>query len=541
MSHLLKKKWFVCIALIVLAFVLYFPSLQVGFLSDDFHMLAVAKENSNMFSYFATNIAGTTQGSSYGPMFNVITIAQYLAFGMNPLWYHVVSIGLYGFLSAVVFLFSRRISGQTPSTLIALLFVVLPGHVEAVSWIAVQVHLFATLFFVLSLYYYHRYVCARNRWYFYLLALLCASIALLTKEIAITFIAMFGLIDLFYGTSEKEHKKKISIIKILKRISSRLLIPLGLVGGYLFVRHAVTGSVAGYYAGGAAGFTPYKYIRTTIEILSSMFLDFPKRFGVFHWMNDQRGLVVLLAIFALMFLFLSKQLHRKRTGFALLALVIGLLPYMQVLLNPVNNEGERYGLLPSIFVCMLMVYFFYALLSVFGLAKKNEWLIAVLVIATCVWMTPQVYSKQGSWVYASDQVNKILHSAHDVSLEDAQEVVVVGLPDNYEGAQALRNGFFEALLMQEGIEWKGERVPLYIHTDASEALKVEHVIPDGKNKLIANKSFKVFTGFREYRVGEVKFSLEAFEMPGFLGESILIEGESSAALIYFDGEKLQKL
>lgn len=541
MISLLEKKWFASILLFALAFVLYFPSLQVGFLSDEFHMLSVVEQNSNPLSYFTTNIIGTQEGSSYGPMLMAITIAQYQVFGMNPIGYHVVSIALYGLIAMFVYLFARRISGQWPSLLAGLLFLCLPGHVEAVSWAAVQVHLFATLFFVMSLYYYHRFVRNRKKWYWYVLAMLFAGIALFTKEIAITFIAIFALIDLFYGTSEKEQKKKISTKRILTRVTKRLILPFVVIVGYLFVRHGVTGSLAGYYAGEPEGFTPMKYIRTILEILSSMVLDVPERFQAVQWIADQRGLAAFLVVFVIVLILFAKRLHKKRTFFMALCLLVSLLPYAQVLMNPVNNEGERYGLLPSVFVCIVLVYILYSLLSTFRLTKTGQWLVYVVVIGSCIWFLPSVYSKQGAWMIASQKTNALLASAVDLEIAQDQEVIVVSLPDNYMGAQALRNGFFEALRLQEGIVWNGERVPLYMFVAQDADVHVDHATSEGNKKLISNKSFNVFTGFREYEVGSLKFSLGDFEMPGHYGSSILIDGDfDGKTLVYFDGEKLQK-
>ena len=143
------------IALLALSFLLYHQTLEVGFLSDDWHAVSIVKDTKNIFQFFTTNIVGNRVGSSYGPLWNVALFLQYHMFHLQSVGYHIVSVVMMAAAAFTLYGFLRRLSG---SLLIgctaAVLFVCLPSHVETVAWISSQPHVIATALYAAALYCY---------------------------------------------------------------------------------------------------------------------------------------------------------------------------------------------------------------------------------------------------------------------------------------------------------------------------------------------------------------------------------------------------
>lgn len=77
----------------------------------------------------------------------------------------------------------------------ALLFTVHPQHVESVAWVAERKDLLCAFFYLLCLYCYHRYI-ERPGIVRYLLSLVCAAAAIMSKPMAVTLPVVLLLFDL---------------------------------------------------------------------------------------------------------------------------------------------------------------------------------------------------------------------------------------------------------------------------------------------------------------------------------------------------------
>jgi len=155
----------VLLALAVAA--VYYRTLGYGFVYDDNEQILGNRwilSFANMPEVFSTHSFGFKgegyQAISYRPIFFVVYMAEYAAFGFSAWGWHMVNVATHFVNSALVFLVLRHIlesenreySAVMPAFAGALIFSVHPMNAEPVSWLASMVEL-AFTFFCLAAFY----------------------------------------------------------------------------------------------------------------------------------------------------------------------------------------------------------------------------------------------------------------------------------------------------------------------------------------------------------------------------------------------------
>jgi protein O-mannosyl-transferase len=116
-------------------------------------------------------------------------------FGSNPAGHHVTSLLLHILNVVLLFFFLANVTRSTfRSLLVAALFALHPINVESVAWVAERKNVLCTLFFLLGLLAYARYV-RRPRLAGYLLVALMFAFALTAKAMVVTFPFVLLLLD----------------------------------------------------------------------------------------------------------------------------------------------------------------------------------------------------------------------------------------------------------------------------------------------------------------------------------------------------------
>src|SRR5262249_48983466 len=134
----------------------YWNSLLGEFVGDD-HIVVERNRDIRSLSYipklFHQNYwgEGYEDQGNYRPLTNVSFAVNYAVGGLEPFGYHLLNVLLHAANGALVFLLIRRYTKHEYLSLAAaLLFIVHPVHVEAVSQIAGRTELLAGVFCLLS-------------------------------------------------------------------------------------------------------------------------------------------------------------------------------------------------------------------------------------------------------------------------------------------------------------------------------------------------------------------------------------------------------
>jgi len=141
----------------------------------------------------------------YRPIITLSYMTDLAIWGLNPMGFHTTNIFFHTLCSLLVYCFALRLfCGRKEIGLIAaLLFAVHPIHTESVTWIAGRTDVIAT-FFILSTLCLH----LRGRKYWSRsLAILCATFAILAKEMALVIPALIFLLELIHRDQDNRNER----------------------------------------------------------------------------------------------------------------------------------------------------------------------------------------------------------------------------------------------------------------------------------------------------------------------------------------------
>ena len=238
-----QNLWLPSLLLGLFAFLLYANTLNHGYALDDYSVIKdnyITKKGLAGISELLTteyrkgywNSAGTL----YRPLSLVMFATEWDFSPDKPFLSHFMNVLLYAFTIVVAFRFLQKILSDYPVWLpfvIAALFAAHPIHTEVVANIKSRDEILAFLFSLLATNYISQYF-DNQRVIKLIQALFCYTIALFSKESAITFLAVFPLTIYFF-------KKNISLGQNLK-ICALMLLP---VVFFLICRSQVLGAQVG--------------------------------------------------------------------------------------------------------------------------------------------------------------------------------------------------------------------------------------------------------------------------------------------------------
>lgn len=511
---------FIFIFLFALVFLVYGRTVSVGFLSDDWHALAIAKDTAPWF-FFGANIEGGRSGSSYGPFWNLFINAEYSVFGLSPLPYHLTSLVLFAATAFVLFLFVERQTGSRRLGLFTgVIWLLFPSHVEPVAWISGQPHLLATLFFMLSLLWFFFFVqTGRKRWY--MLAIGAFICSLLTKEIGITALAGFVAIDLFYSREKRAQKR-------IMRTIAHAAVPLLIVIGYLAMRRYATGIVAGYYGAEAIADDPYLYIRMALEMTVNMFLSFPTRAQALAVASRH----LPLALFAAGLAFIAAR-RKRESAFAFLMYGIALLPYLPLRYNQFGDEGERYAHLPSLFAAAILAISMQGIFSRFRATRVPVFAICLILFIAA---SGVIQKKITVWQTAGGIVAGELAALPKLGIDPSRPIFAVGLPDHLLGAQMFRNGLKEAMRFAGYDVLSFERIPYFLTLPPERLLSEKIFLQKTEEEIVlgAENRERVFTGLSAYATSLATSTLIGYTKADERGNEIRLKLRATdIQLLYF--------
>ncbi len=141
--------------IVVIALVAYYPSINGGFIWDDYLLLvdnALIKAPDGL-----QRIWCTAQAIDFWPATNTSFWIEWRLWELNSTGYHVTNLILHVLESLLVWIILRKLS-VPGAFLAAVIFAVHPVNVESVAWIAQRKNTMAMLFFLLSILWYVKFL-----------------------------------------------------------------------------------------------------------------------------------------------------------------------------------------------------------------------------------------------------------------------------------------------------------------------------------------------------------------------------------------------
>lgn len=501
---------------LVLSLLVYYPALSTYFVSDDWHWLLIARDTHISGQIFLTNYEGNNFGGSYNPLLVLFFKLFFKFFGTHYVGYHLVSILLQAINTFLVFLLARIVlalakvsSSDKWATVAAVSFLVWPIHVETVYWISAWPHLWTTLFYLLSLLsYFHWRQSSKVK--FFLLSLIFFSLALLTKEVAISLPFIILVWEAYFYSIHKFTEKNI----IRKFLFSFYFLLLGI---FMFIRYVAIGLLFGYYGQHdlQVSFTAW------IGNLASFFNEFVSASllrviffkGYYHYL-DSVVIITLVALALYFYYLLKKKQYFVFTVF--ISTLLALAPMLVVGLHHTTFAGDRYMYLPLSFFVLWVIL-------ILAQAKWSYKVKAGLFIVWLLFSLAVIEQKSYWWREGSSLGKQIVASYQDLKINPGQILVSIGLPDNLSGAEVFRNNLGQALIFTyPDIAPEVLPLPVYVHVNPKN--KDSHLLNWRRDELgwfaeSADKSY-VVTGMTSITVNDFYFELWGYNYQNYTASII---------------------
>jgi len=373
----------------VLAFLVFMNSLWNGFVYDD---LTFIEENpaighlSDLRAILAAGYWPDRLDLLYRPLVIFSYALNYAVAGLNPFSYHLVNVLLHGGNSALVYhLFVMLFKARGLALGAAVAFALHPIHTEAVAYTLGRADLLASVFLLLSWWWYLKWdeapVRAKTLW---LTASVAAfGLALLSKEHAVILPGLLILTDLLRTPEGGLPRSRIMRVRCLTAYVWYLL-PLA---GYCVVRVLVLGGLisarVSWLANPLGQADTWTRSLTAIKILGKYLwlLLVPVRLSSDYSYNqipvssslfEPAVLVALLALLAILALAVWNWRRRSVISMGVAIFAIAILPVSHLLFPMGTIMAERVLYLPSLGFCLLLAG------TVTALAARPRWsLVAV--------------------------------------------------------------------------------------------------------------------------------------------------------------------
>ncbi len=192
-----RFEFVICLCLILAILFIYYQTKNFDFvlLDDDVYIL----NNPHVSRGLNSENVAWAFSSSHGGFWIPLTWLSYMVdsqlHGLNAGYYHVTNLILHILNTLLLFAVFRLMTGNLwQSGFIAALFAVHPVHVESVAWVSERKDLLFALFWILTMWSYHRYVC-KPSFRRYGIVLLFFVAGLMSKPMIITLPFVLLLLD----------------------------------------------------------------------------------------------------------------------------------------------------------------------------------------------------------------------------------------------------------------------------------------------------------------------------------------------------------
>lgn len=372
--QIIKENWKFLVILCVSIFVLYFNALHGDYVSDDY---ATITQDPGIF-----DLGKNLQTKSIPIIYKSIIA---IVFGIkDPFIFHLFSVIMYILVCLVAFIVLRLIFDRMVSVLTLILFVTLPIHVEAVSWISGEPYLLSSFLILISFVFFILFLRSKKKKYFILML-----ISLLLLYYADRFRGFSVILFWFlYLISFKEKSKiKIDLWKIFLLVLGVLAFIL--IFSWPWINNRIQSVNSGYNGSGSIFYNPFfQYPTSVAKYLQLMLL--PADLTLYHtmyilpvWLN---WMIFLLYLTGVVYFFFKDKKIFFALAFIFLAAVGSMTPVKVSWL-----VAERYLFLGSLGFCLFLVLFFQKF------QKKWKLPLFVLFIMVVGYYCVRVYFRNNDW------------------------------------------------------------------------------------------------------------------------------------------------
>ncbi|MGC9528264.1 MAG: hypothetical protein ACP5D7_22240 [Limnospira sp.] len=423
----------------------YSPVLGSFFLSDDLVLIALF-EKLGPFGLWVNQQHG--QSLFFRPVLSLISFWDYQIWGNYPLGYHLTNLGFHlanafavGWIANLLtknFAIARHSKIILPY-LAGFIFLLLPSHTEAVSWISARTDVISSFFGLAA---FVTYLIGRNSnsKFPFLLSLFLLFFALLSKESLVTFPGLVILYEIYDFIADENNRK------FRRDRGFFILSHIGVLIVYFVWRNRKLGTPLGGYGGDVHLNFNVGHIAKNLVIYPTRTFFPPIFESTFPlWLFIFVGLI-LLSLGCTSLFMKGRSPHPEIPPLMLFlagSFFVAVLPAINVFVSITDTQGERYLYFGSGFASIYL-----AIVLVFVCLKTRVILVASSVLLLIFGLTVQ--SLNQNWKIAGSVSQNILFEMLQGNPETP--VIITAMPDNYRGAYIYRTGLIQGLELFGGGE-----------------------------------------------------------------------------------------
>ncbi|MGB3536380.1 MAG: hypothetical protein WBA13_23035 [Microcoleaceae cyanobacterium] len=425
----------ILISCFLLSYLSYFNVINSFFLADDFNWVHQIKTRG------AFGVWTTAPDVFFRPVVSLTLFLDYIIWGLNSIGYHLTNLSFHAICGFSIYRILSQLLNkvQLPSKQIkitalitALLFIILPSHVEAVTWISARSDLVAACFCLASFSYYlsyKNYHNKRNLLFSYLLFLL----ALLSKESVIIYPGIIFSYEIYdYFTESDDNKTSIKNI-ILFPLLYTSLFPI-----YLILRYLGLGQLIGGYGSGVHlqynSAIILRGLGSTLRILIPPISNSTDFDWQLFFIITTASLLTIMLVYAWIGNYYEKI--SKLIVFLITAFLISLIPIINLVVSLQDHQGERFLYFPSVFFIMIFTIIISTILW------RYQFILLMSLTILTLLFSNNLHHSNKNWKIASQISQQIIEDINSIATDNS--LFIINLPDNFKGAYIYRNGLFPA-------------------------------------------------------------------------------------------------
>jgi hypothetical protein len=452
------------------AFIVYRSTLFNFFCGDDYIHVEWLTRAIHDPSLIWRNFYGTWLDDRcavyYRPLVSVSFVIDYLIWQENGLGFRITNILLLLTAGAMLHLIIRdlpskdgEVSGLNRSwgLLAFALFVLYPLHPEAIVWITGRVDCLVGAFYIAGIWCYIRW--RRNGqlgWFAATTTMLIASLC--SKEMGISLPIAFVAYELVYGRDKGEPF-------FTRKYIAAILISFGLLGLYFYLRSIFLGSAVGGWDN-ALAIDWQKSGAIWIEGLRKMLLPFNEDvFRTHHKLEYAWGLLIMACAIASMVRFRLDKTRARDARFFVFLFAACMLPVYKVFTISGDLESSRYAYLATAPLCAFLTAWFGLEQGSPLLSERAQLLIRRASFAGAACLLVAAFSVLRlnclPWQRAGEEVNAVRAGMRLINNANSthKPLVLLGCPDNFEGAYICRNAMIGLTAEAKPNLWTTPPVP----------------------------------------------------------------------------------
>ena len=430
-----RQNIIILIGCLLLSYLSYFNIINSFFLADDFNWVHQIKNRG------AFGVWTTAPDVFFRPVVSLTLFLDYTIWGLNSIGYHLTNLSFHAICAFFIYRILSQLLNplqlplrqiQFTALIAALFFIILPSHVEAVTWISARSDLVATCLCLPS---FSFYLSSKNNQHKYnlILSYFLFLLALLSKESVVIYPAMIFSYEIYhYSTQDNSDKQLIKNILLFPLIYTSLF-PIYLLLRYLGLGQLIGGYGTGVHLQYSSGII-LRGLGSTLRVLIPPLSNSTDS----DWQLFFIVTTIAFFLIILTYAWMGSNYHKISKVIILLfaAFLISLIPIINLVVSLQDHQGERFLYFPSVFVIMIVTIILSTILW------KNQYLLLVSITLLIVLFSHRLYSSNNNWKIAGQISQQIIKDINSIATDNS--LFIINIPDNFNGAYIYRNGLYPA-------------------------------------------------------------------------------------------------